>query len=113
MPITKAQAKLLGLRIVRLLCWDIELGHPRRPKPKEKQPNVIYSLDELEISTKVVKPAGKRKPEDIVTCEKTGLPLRPLYYDAPTGKMLRAVPISWREGVPYYDYRDATTKAGD
>ena len=113
MPITKKQAGLLGLRIVRLLTWDLKLGNPRRPKKGEPQPNIIYSLDELEVSTKVVAPTRKRKPEDIVTCERTGLPLRPLYYDPPTGKMLRAIPISWREGVPYYDYREATSPAGD
>jgi hypothetical protein len=113
MPITKKQAKILELRIVRLLCWDIEAGNARRPKLKEDQPNIIYSLDDFEISTKVVKPTGKRKPEDIITCEKTGLPLRPVYWDDREGKVLRAIPISWREGVPYYDYRDATTGARD
>lgn len=112
MPITRKQVELLGLSVVRLLCWDIELGHPRRPKPREKQPNIIYSLDELEISTKVVKPTGKRKPEDVVICEKTGLPLRPVYWDNQKGKILRAVPINWREGVSYYAYRDATSGAG-
>lgn len=113
MPITKKQADLLGLSIFRLLCWDVALGGPRRPKLKEKQPNIIYSLDEFEIATKVVKPTGSRKPEDIVTCEKTGIPLRPLYYDDRVGKVLRAIPISWRDGVSYYDYRDATRRAGD
>jgi len=113
MPITRAQAKLLGLQVVRLLTFDLELGHPRRPKPKEPQPNIIYSLDELEISVKVVKPTDKRKPDDVFVCEKTGIPLRPVYYDEQKGQILRAVPISWREGVPYYDYRTATTQAGD
>jgi len=113
MSITKKQAKLLQLPVVRLLCWDLELGHPRRPKPNERQPNIIYSLDDLEISTKVVKLSDKRKPEDVVTCEKTGLPLRPVYWDDQEGKILRAIPISWREGVSYYEYRDATSRARD
>ena len=108
MPITKKQAKLLGLRVVRLLEYDILLGHARRPKKHEPQKNIVYSLDEFEIHTKVVSKTHKRKPDDVVF--EDGIPLRPLYYDEKVGRILRAFPISWREGVPYYDYRDAVEK---
>ena len=110
MPITKKQAKILGLRVVRLLEYDVTLGHPRRPKKNEPQNNIIYSLDDFELSTKVVRKTKRRKPDATFICEKTGLPLRPLYYDEKMGMVLRAIPISWRYGVPYYDYRDLPEK---
>jgi hypothetical protein len=105
MALTKKAAAAMGLRIVRLLEFDFSLGHPRRPKPKEPQNNIIYSLDELEVSVKVAVPNKSRKPKDVRVCEKTGLPLRPIYYDETVGKLLRAVPVSWREGVPYHEYK--------
>jgi len=40
-------------------------------------------------------------PPEAIVCERSGLPLRPLYLDRKTGIAKRAIPISWTEGVDY------------
>jgi len=106
MSIAREEAERLGLQIERLLTWDFGKGMARRLAEGELPDRILYGLDELEISNKLVARGDQEFPEDIVTCEQTGLPLRPLYIHLPSGRIKRAVPISWGEGVDYYDYRD-------
>ena len=111
MPLTEKEARALGLPVQRLITWDFEIGNPRRLRKGEKPETLVYSLDDLEISTKVQKHTGARKPDDVIQCERTGLPLRPLYYEPEKGMVMRAVPISWRIGVPYLQWREAVANA--
>ncbi len=106
MAATHDEAARLGLDVVRLLTWDIEKGMPRRLAEDENPERLLYGLDELEVSTKALPNDGSDVPADIFTCPNTGLPLRPLYLHLASGRVLRAVPISWNEGVDYYAYRD-------
>jgi hypothetical protein len=113
MPLTEKEARALGLPVRRLITWDIENGCARRLQKGESPDSLVYSLDGLEISTKVQKHTGARKPVDVIQCERTGLPLRPLYYEPDRGMVMRAVPISWRVGVPYLQWREAIENADD
>jgi len=110
---TRKEAERLGLPLVYLLTFDLELARPRRLKEGEIPMNLLYSLDELEVGTKVLKRDPMLAvPPDTVTCETSGLPLRPLHIDLlDTGSILRAVPISWNEGVDYYKWKAAVEGA--
>lgn len=113
MPLTEKEARALGLPVRRLITWDIANGNARRLKKGEAPETLVYSLDGLEISIKVQKHTGARKPEDVIQCARTGLPLRPLYYEPKKGMVMRAVPISWRVGVPYLQWRETVENVDD
>lgn len=103
MPISRKAAEELGLEVHRLLTWDFDAGHPRRTKVGEVVTHLVYSLDDLQISTRVYERTLDNVPPDDLDCEQTGLPLRPVYIV--DGHVRRAVPISWNEGVDYDKWR--------
>ncbi len=107
MTVSRKEAEELGLEVHRLLTWDFDLGNPRRLKVGEVAQQLLYSLDDLQLSTRVYKRTLDSVPPDTLTCAQTGLPLRPLYINAKDGIVKRVVPISWNEGVDYLDWQAA------
>jgi len=105
MPITREEAGELGLEIYPLISWCFDLGNPRRLKPDEDTENLVYGLDDFQVSTKVYRRTKETTPPDVLTCEQTGLPLRPLYINLKDGIVKRTIPISWNEGVDYYEWK--------
>ena len=105
MRVTRREAEDLGLDLHRLLTWDFENGNPRRLRVGEVVMHLVYSLDDLQISTKIHKRTLDNVPPVALTCEQTGVPLRPLYIDLEDGTVKRAVPISWNEGVDYAKWK--------
>lgn len=103
----RKEAEQLGLPLVQLLTFDTKLARPRRLKVGEVPQNLLYSMDELELGTKVFKRDPMLAvPPETFPCPNTGLPLRPLHIDtAETGSILRAIPISWNEGVDYLKWK--------
>lgn len=72
----------------------------------EEPTNLLYGLDNIEFPKVHTRNDFDEVPPDILVCERTGLPLRPLYFDHTTGIAKRAVPISWKEGVDYAEWRE-------
>ena len=112
MPVlSRKEAKELGLELHRLLTWDGELGNPRRLQVGEVVVNLVYSLDEFQLSTKVHKRTLDNVPPETLTCGEIGLPLRPMYVDLNDGRTKRAIPISWNEGVDYVEWKSRKEKS--
>jgi len=101
--VTRREAEELRLTLYRLLTWDFDAGNPRRTKVGEVVTHLVYSLDDLQVSTKVHARTLDSVPPPTLDCAQTGVPLRPVYIS--DGYVRRAVPISWNEGVDYAKWR--------
>jgi hypothetical protein len=104
-PLTRKEAEELGLEVYRLVTWDFEKGNPRRTQEGEVVTHLLYGLDDLEIGTRLLKRTLEAIPPDVLQHEATGIPLRLLYVNLKDGILKRAVPISWNEGVDYYEWK--------
>jgi hypothetical protein len=106
--LTAQDAALLGLQVHALLCWDLQRSVSVRIRPETVVTHLVYGLDDFQGVT-LVKVDPTTEPPEVTLCKSgqgySGVPIRPLYWDVAKGMSRRAIPLDWRSGISYDDWR--------